>query len=217
MSAFSRKHRSNRWSKADYQRTRRQLLASRRKWLTSLHAGRRELASYLEAQGYHVLTGRQRQEMLTAQCVTDKRAVALTARLKRTGAILEKMARFGESLDQILDVWGYRIVVADVRELDRLVRLLTRFWDAPRKEDLLLRDGRLPFDWLRDYRLQRHLGLSESSSPRYDEAIHINRKAPFGISEIQVMTVDLFRRAYASRERHEAHSAFVKRRLNASN
>jgi hypothetical protein len=85
-------------------------------------------------------------------------------------------------------------------------------WATPTDEDLLLRNGELRFPWWRDYRLRSHAAVSPVSSSRYDEAVHVNRRAPFGIAEVQVMTDDLHRRAYCDSSRDESHDRYAAER-----
>jgi len=63
-----------------------------------------------------------------------------------------------------------------------------------------------------DYRRRDHAGLSAATTNNYDQAVHLNRKPPFGIAEIQVMTFDLYRRVHCDPASADSHDAFVARR-----
>lgn len=138
--------------------------------------------------------------------------VMVSSRLKDTDAIVSKMRRFSEPLRVMLDVWGYRSVVASSVELDQVSARCAELWATPAPNELLLRHGRLQFDWWRDYRRREHAGLSAATTAHYDEAVHINRKAPFGIVEVQVMTLDLYRRVHGDARSEDSHDRFVARR-----
>jgi hypothetical protein len=71
----------------------------------------------------------------------------------------------------------------------------------------------MQFAWWRDYRLKNHVGLSPFAARGYDDAIHVNRRAPFGIVEVQVMTADLYRRVHCEPGREESHEGYVRRRI----
>jgi hypothetical protein len=112
----------------------------------------------------------------------------------------------------MLDVWGYRAVVATERELDAIAAHCAELWETPAPEELLLRRGTLQFDWWRDYRRRDHTGLSAATTAHYDQAIHLNRRAPFGIVEIQVLTFELYRRVHCDPASEDSHDRFVARR-----
>jgi len=122
------------------------------------------------------------------------------------------MRRFGEPLRVMLDTWGYRVVVASEDALDAVADQCTALWMAPAPAELLLRHGELQFEPWRDYRRRDHAGLSAATTSRYDQAIHLNRRAPFGIVEIQVMTSDLYRRVHCNPASEDSHDSFVARR-----
>lgn len=178
--------------------------------------GRAELNDAVERVGFQVLAGPAREAVLAGSRPVRSEEAAIQARLKRIAAILAKMRRFGESPAEILDIWGYRVIVPDQAALGVLVtHIRDALWEAPTPADLVLRGGELRFPALRDYRRQEHAGLSASTSPRYDEAVHLNRRAPFGVVEIQVMTEDLFRRALVAADTEEGRRSFVRRRMAA--
>ena len=68
---------------------------------------------------------------------------------------------------------------------------------------------------VRDYRTKEHPGRSGATSLNYDEAVHVNRRAPFGVVEVQAMTHDLFLRAFQARGLDESHRRFARRRTGA--
>src|SRR5207244_3649752 len=117
------------------------------------------------------------------------------SRLKSSEAILRKVARFGEELCCTLDIWGIRLVVPDT-DSDGVAALVEPHWANVPERQLMLRGGQMRFAPVRDYRTKEHLGRSGATSFNYDEAVHLNRRAPFGVVEIQVMTHDLFHRAF---------------------
>ena len=137
------------------------------------------------------------------------------SRLKSSEAILRKMARFGEELCCMLDIWGIRLVVPDIDSLESAAPLVLTHWaDVPERQ-LMLRGGEMRFAPVRDYRTQDHLGRSGATSLSYDQAVHVNRRAPFGVVEIQVMTHDLFLRAFQAQGLDESHRRFAQRRTRA--
>lgn len=77
--------------------------------------------------------------------------------------------------------------------------------ETPLDEELLLRNGAMQSAWWRNYRLKNHVGLSPFAARGYDDAVHVNRRAPFGIVEVQVMTADLHRRVHCEPGREESH------------
>ena len=68
---------------------------------------------------------------------------------------------------------------------------------------------------VRDYRTKEHPGRSGATSLNYDEAVHVNRRAPFGVVEIQAMTHDLLLRAFRVQGLEESHRRFAQRRTRA--
>lgn len=138
--------------------------------------------------------------------------VVVSGRLKGTEAIIAKMRRFGEPLRVMLDVWGYRLVVPTEADLDTVAQSCTQLWDTPSPDELLLRHGKLQFAPWRDYRKRTHAGLSPATTAGYDQAIHLNRRAPFGIVEIQVMTANLYGRTQLDPTSEASHERFVERR-----
>ena len=136
----------------------------------------------------------------------------MSGRVKQTDAIVAKMRRFGEPLRVMLDVFGFRVVVASESELDDAAARCGDLWVTPTPAELLLRHGALQFDWRRDYRKRSHAGLSAATTAGYDQAIHLNRRAPFGIVEVQILTASLFRRVHCDPTSEDSHDRFVTRR-----
>src|SRR5207244_1207804 len=67
----------------------------------------------------------------------------LLLRLKSSEAIRRKMARFGEELGCMLDIWGIRLVLPDIDALDAVASLVQAHWaDVPERQ-LMLRGGRM--------------------------------------------------------------------------
>jgi len=174
--------------------------------------GMAALTGHLAAAGYTVRTAGHQPDLAGHPDALGARDVVVSGRLKATNAIVAKMRRFGEPLRVMLDVWGYRVVVAAEGELDDVAARCAELWKTPTPHELLLRHGALQFDWWRDYRQRNHAGLSPATTERYDQAIHLNRKAPFGIVEIQLMTRDLYARVHGDPTSEDSHDRFVSRR-----
>jgi hypothetical protein len=196
----------------DYARVHDHITANRAAWELHLAAGLRELTGHLAVTGYAPLTADQRPDAMAGYGAIGTREVAVSARLKETGAIVAKMRRFGEPLRIMLDVWGYRVVAATEDELDDVGARCGELWETPTPPELLLRHGQLQFDWWRDYRRRDHAGLSAATTVHYDQAIHLNRRAPFGIVEVQVLTFDLYQRVHCDPANEDSHDRFVARR-----
>jgi hypothetical protein len=196
----------------DYARVRDYIMANRAGWERHLTAGLQELVNHLGVDGYVPSAAEERPYAMAGRGTVGAREVLVSDRLKETGAIVAKMRRFGEPLRLMLDVWGYRAVVATESALDDVAVRCAELWEEPTPPELLLRHGTLQFDWWRDYRRRNHAGLSAATTPRYDHAIHLNRRATFGIVEIQVLTFDLYRRAHCDPASNDSHDRFVARR-----
>lgn len=184
----------------------------RPQWRQAFRAARVELEHHLGERGWVVLRGSQRGLVLRRQKHLAATEIVLMSRLKTVEALMGKMGRYGEPVGDMLDIWGFRITTADQATLDQVAAAVGNVWEKPSVTDLLLRGGDLAFQARRDYRHKTHTGMAPSTSFRYDEAIHINRRTTFGIVEIQVLTEDLYRRAFLSISRDEAHGQFVRRR-----
>lgn len=199
-------------SEEDYAQVQAYIDANRSIWEQELERGLQELIVLLRRAGFTPSTTAQRSDVARGHGALRTDEVLLAARLKATDAIVAKMRRFGEPLRVMLDVWGYRAVVSAAARLDEVAGRCAELWDTPARQDLLLRHGRLQFDWWRDYRLRNHAGLSAATTASYDEAIHLNRRAPFGIVEIQVMSFDLHRRVNCDPLSEDSHDRFAARR-----
>ena len=193
---------------AAYERLRATIDEHRATWWAQLKSGQQEIMDALKARDYAVVLADNPGDV----DVKEGGAVIL-ARVKNTDAIIAKMQRYGESLANMLDVFGYRVVVFAEPDLDRVVGVLRYLWEMPSAAELLLRHGTMQFEWMRDYRKRTHAGLSSATSLQYDQAVHVNRRHPsFGICEVQVMTLDLYRRAFTQVGADESHSNFEVRR-----
>lgn len=190
----------------DYAAVRKYLLDHAALWASQLEGGLADLSAHLRGAGYRTLAARTDSSDVTAG------SVLMQARVKTPDAIVAKMRRFGEPLRVMLDRWGYRVVVSDETALDQVAGLCAELWTTPRPAELLLRNGELQFDARRDYRRRNHAGLSAATTNNYDQAVHLNRKAAFGIVEIQVMTSDLYRRVHCDPASGDSHDTFVARR-----
>jgi hypothetical protein len=67
--------------------------------------------------------------------------VVVSARLKDTRAIIDKMHRLGEPLGVMLDIWGYRMVTTSETDLEAAATHRAGFWETPTRAQLLLRHG----------------------------------------------------------------------------
>jgi hypothetical protein len=199
-------------TQADYRRIADYITASREAWERHLEAGLVDLAGHLAAAGYAPFISEQHRGVAFHVDALNPDEVAVFARLKDTKAIIDKMRRFGEPLRVMLDIWGFRIVVASETELEAVAMSCARLWETPAPSQLLLRHGQLQFDSWRDYRRRSHAGLSPATTAQYDQAIHLNRRAPFGIVEIQVLTLDLYVRVHCDPASDDSHDRFVARR-----
>lgn len=181
-------------------------------WVSQLEAGLAELVSHLDKGAYRPLLAPDNEALHSEIGEMDALSVLVEARVKTPDAIVAKMRRFGEPLRVMLDRWGYRLVVANETALDEVAGLCAGLWASPTPAELLLRNGELQFEARRDYRRRNHAGLSAATTNNYDQAIHLNRKTPFGIVEIQVMTFDLYRRVHCDPASADSHDAFAARR-----
>jgi hypothetical protein len=196
----------------DYARVLDYLTGHRSQWESQLQSGLADLTAHLATAGYQPTTAIDRPDLASGSADVEPSTVLVSARLKHPEAVLAKMRRFGEPLRVMLDVWGYRLVVGTEPALDAVASHCTGLWATPAPADLLLRHGELQFQPWRDYRRRDHAGLSAATTDRYDQAIHLNRKAPFGIVEIQVITDDLYRRVHCDPTSADSHNTFVARR-----
>lgn len=196
----------------DYARVLDHVTSHRAGWQSQLASGLHALIDHLNEAGYRSFTDSERPDSMAGRRGIESGAVVVSARLKDSHALVAKMRRFGEPLRVMLDIWGYRVVVASEEALDTVARCCAALWLTPAPAELLLRHGELQFEAWRDYRRRDHAGLSAATTAHYDQAIHLNRKAPFGIVEIQVLTYDLYRRVHCDPASEDSHDAFVARR-----
>lgn len=196
----------------DYSRAQDYVDAHRSDWEADLLSGLTTIAGHLAGGGYRLVQASEHPGPAAGIEPLEPATVLAAARLKTTEAIIAKMRRFGEPLKAMLDMWGYRLIVADEPALDSVAELCLGLWDTPAPEEMLLRNGELAFAPRRDYRRRDHAGLSAATTDRYDQAIHLNRRAPFGIVEIQVLSWDLYRRAHCDPSSPDSHDTFVARR-----
>ncbi|WP_239345567.1 MULTISPECIES: hypothetical protein [unclassified Frankia] len=196
----------------DYANVLGHLVSHRDEWTAQLRAGQRDLADHLGTAGYKSFLAEERPNTMDGNGDIEPGTVVVDARLKEAHAVVAKMRRFGEPLRVMLDVWGYRLVIASEDALEAVATCCEALWLTPEPSELLLRHGELQFAPWRDYRQRDHAGLSAATTNNYDQAIHLNRKAPFGIVEIQVLTFDLYRRVHCDPASEDSHDNFVARR-----
>ncbi len=196
----------------DYANVLDYLVSHRDEWKSRLGTGQRDLADHLDAAGYTSCVADERPDTMAGHGDIEPETVVIDARLEDAEAVVAKMRRFGEPLRVMLDVWGYRLLVASENALDTVATCCACLWSTPEPSELLLRHGKLQFAPWRDYRRRDHVGLSAATTNHYDQAIHLNRKAPFGIVEIQVLTFDLYRRVHCDPASEDSHDNFVARR-----
>jgi hypothetical protein len=196
----------------DYAQARDYVDTHRSDWEGDLRAGLTTIAGHLAGGGYRLVQAAEHLGLAAGNEPLEQATVLAAARFKTTAAIVAKMRRFGEPLKAMLDMWGYRLVVADEPALDRVAELCLGLWDTPAPDEMLLRSGELAFASWRDYRRRDHAGLSAATTDRYDQAVHLNRRAPFGIVEIQVLSWDLYRRVHCDPSSPDSHDTFVTRR-----
>jgi hypothetical protein len=201
-------------SEADYRTIEQEIHGQRAAWAAYLRSARREVKLLLEDAGLRELRGAKRLASVNGEPLPP-RSYLLLSRLKSSEAIRRKMARFGEELCCMLDIWGIRLVLPDIGALDAVASRVQAHWEDVPERQLMLRGGQMRFAPVRDYRAREHVGRSGATSFNYDEAVHINRRAPFGVVEIQVMTHDLFLRAFQAQGLEESHRRFAQRRTRA--
>lgn len=200
-------------SEEDYAAVGEYIKLHREAWQAQLIEGADELIAHLRAAaGHSILPRDARSTAVPGRVGVTAGEIVLMSRVKEGAAIIAKMRRFGEPLSSMLDIWGYRLIVGPGGSIDQVAQAVAVFWTTPSDDELLLRNGELHFPWWRDYRLQSHAGLSPIAPSSYDDAIHINRRAGFGIAEFQVMIDDLYRRAYSDPSREESHDRYVAKR-----
>ena len=168
-----------------------------------------ELKLFLESLNYNVAVAGpfaiKNQQRLTSS--TD---FCIEYRAKKSAAIIKKMERFNEDLNEILDIYALRLILPSVDLLDKVSKEIKNgLWKNPTKKEMTIRGGKLSFSSFRDYRKRDWPGVSPLTGQGYDNAIHMNRKTEFCIAEIQIVTRDLYDRYYGDKE--EGHKKFKKR------
>lgn len=132
-------------------------------------------------------------------------------RAKENQSIVEKLSRFDESLSEVHDLYGLRVVVKDFDCVEHLAAAVIQgFGTTPTDEEMMIRGGTLVFAPFRNYRKRDWIGVSPASSSGYVDAIHMNRKWNNRIVELQILTEDLFKK-YCQSDADESHVAFKKR------
>lgn len=135
----------------------------------------------------------------------------LYARAKADESILEKMSRFGETVAEVHDLYGFRLVAEDFDAVERAAELIVRsFGETPTEKDMTIRGGALVFQAFRNYRKRDWAGVSPATAGGYNDAIHFNRKYQGNIVEFQIVTRPLFEK-YCSSTAEESHAAFKAR------
>jgi ppGpp synthetase/RelA/SpoT-type nucleotidyltranferase len=174
---------------------------------------RNRLKHFLVSQGFKILSSSHKSDILSKKIQLKSNELFLQTRTKTNEKILKKMQRYNETPNQILDIYGIRIVVSEEKRIDELFSKLQDLWKIPTKEEMTIRRGTLVFAWKRDYRKRNWIGYSKLSSSDYDKAIHCNLKTEYGIVEIQIMDQDLFQRAFSFKS-DASHREFKRRQTN---
>lgn len=131
-------------------------------------------------------------------------------RAKKSVAIIKKMGRFNEGLNEMLDIYGLRLILPSIDLLDKVSKEIKKgLWENPTKKEMTIRKGKLYFSPFRDYRKRDWQGASPLTGQGYNNAIHMNKKTESGIVEIQIMTQELYDRYYGDKE--DGHKEFKKR------
>jgi hypothetical protein len=180
----------------------RQMFAKQCAWSLSnvLHNAGYEISGVVEV-GLRSLSGSPISQL-------DPSSVVIQCRAKDNISIIEKLSRFGESLSEMLDLVGLRVIAADISAVAKLGNeIRTNFGCEPLSKEMTLRGGTLLFPAFRDYRKRDWPGVSPVTSSGYQDAIHINRKLEARVIEVQVMTRSLFNK-YVSRVAEESHEKF---------
>lgn len=143
-----------------------------------------------------------------AIALPTSRDVAVQSRAKANVSIIEKMSRFDETLEEMLDLFGLRAIAYNMEQVERISEeICVQFGVEPQESEMTLRSGTLVFPPFRDYRKRDWPGVSPATSSGYNEAIHLNRKMASHIVEIQIMTQPLFNK-FVSRDMEESHEKF---------
>lgn len=170
-----------------------------------------ELKNFLSQNNYEIFGPSQIGE--NPQVLENKlknNSTQIEFRAKTSEAILNKLQRFNESLEEMLDLYGLRLVVLDIATLEKVaLEIKNNLWANPPEKEMTIRGGKMVFSSFRDYRKRDWEGASPLSAGGYDTAIHINRKTKYGLAEIQIMTAELYKKYYGNGD--ESHKEFKKR------
>jgi hypothetical protein len=168
------------------------------------------LAELLSDHGYDVHWVDQDRPVRTSAS-SRRSEVFLEYRAKASQSIAEKMARFGEDLREILDIYGIRVVVSDAVELDLVAKLVwEKFLVTPTTEEMTIRGGTMFFAPFRDYRKRDWVGVSPATTNGYVHAIHMNRRGSVGSVEVQVLTAELYA-SHGNPTSSDSHAMFKER------
>ncbi len=176
-----------------------------------------ELWEFLKAKGYPVaepvsMAGSEAEDFQNAQ----GNDFHIQYRAKSDESIANKISRFGETLAEILDLYGIRHVVPDMETVEKVAHeIVEGFAETPTEVDMTLRGGSMVFLHFRDYRKRDWVGASPATAGGYTDAFHVNRKHEGRIFELQIMTRALFEK-YCSSDSEESHEAFKKRQATLS-
>lgn len=119
-------------------------------------------------------------------------------RAKTDESILTKRNRFNESLGEMLDLYGVRVIVPTIAELDAAARAIGEaFGAAPTDQQMTIRGGTMLFPAWRDYRKRDWPGASPATDTNYTEGIHLNRCHEGVVAEVQVMTRASYERFFS--------------------
>ncbi len=171
-----------------------------------------EIKDSLKSKGFVFLSGAARAQAIKARTILKVNELVISSRVKTEDKIRDKMNRFGESRDKVLDILAHRIIVKNLDQLDKVYLVLKRLGEVPSKQEMILRNGELQFPAIRDYRKKSHAGKSALTSSDYNEAVHMNRKIAGFMCELQIITRSLNKRAFVDRSGNVAHAQFTRRR-----
>ena len=177
----------------------------------------KELVLFFRANNFKVFEPINLNESIknkkVLETIEKENYIAVEYRAKTNKSIIDKLSRYNESLDEILDLFGLRIVVNNTKYLDRVSNIIIKsLWDIPSKEEMIIRNGTMFFAPIRDYRKRDWQGVGPATSGGYNDAVHINKKSKYGIVEIQIMTLDLFKK-YFDPKSSENHDKFKSKQM----
>lgn len=168
-----------------------------------------ELADFLIQNGYKKVSCQPQSTVENHH--KQNSTPTIQYRAKTNESITKKINQFNEPLNEVLDLYGIRLVVSDEQELNKISNLIWQhLWQEPLKKETTIRNGTMYFSPFRDYRKRDWQGVGPATSGGYDTAIHLNRKTKYGIAEIQIMTADLYKR-YFDPSSEENHDLFKQR------